>query len=75
MMSLHINRPSSTRFVARVRWPGFQRYTVLGKPTKSYAVALKRMVTAFASGNYKRVMEHLPADCYDPTVIAEIVKR
>lgn len=42
------------RYLARVRPEGYRRYQVLGKPTKSYRVAVRRMAKAFVSGHYKR---------------------
>jgi hypothetical protein len=72
-VQVHINRPSSTRFIARVRLPGCKRYRVLGKPTRSYRVALRRMITAFESGTYKRGDVLVSADYYDPTQVCEIV--
>ena len=71
---VHINRPSSTRFIARVRWPGCRKYTLLGKPTKSYPAAVARMAKAFASGSYKRGDVLVVADWYEPQQMCELVR-
>lgn len=72
-MKLHVNRPSSTIYIARVRRSGCRRYTLLGKPTRSYRVALRRLVSAFEGGHYKRGDVLVAADYYDPTTVCEIV--
>ena len=63
------------RYVARVRWYGYWHYKVLGKPTKSYKVALRRMTEAFSTGNYKRGDVLMEADYYDPIRLCELVSR
>ena len=72
---LHINRPSSTRFLARVRYPGCRRYMIVGKPTKSLAAATVRMARKFAEGKYKRGDVIMTADWYDPEVVITMMKR
>lgn len=74
-MSLHINRPSSTRYVARVRPPGHKRYECIGRPTRSLKAAIKRMAGAFAEGSYKRGDVILTADYYEPVQIVELVRK
>lgn len=70
---VHINRPSSTRFVARVRSVGCRNYRLLGKPTKSYESAVVRMAKTFAKfRHYKRGDVLAIADYYDPIQIVEI---
>lgn len=74
--TVHINLPSSTRFVARVRACGHRKYTVLGKPTKRLEFALRRVATAMGRSWYwKRGDVLMSADYYDPIQIAEIVRR
>ena len=73
-MSIHINRPSSTRFQARVRWPGHRKYILIGNPTRSKEIALVRLAREFARGNYKRGDVLVTADYYDPMAICEIKK-
>lgn len=63
------------RYQARARWPGFQRYQLIGKPTKSYRAALRRMTDAFASGHYHRADVVVMADYYDPEQLCELVQR
>lgn len=71
----HICRPSSTRYQARARWEGHQRYELIGKPTKSYRVAVMRMAKAFAEGDYKRADVVMWADYYDTVGMCELVSR
>lgn len=73
---VHINRPSSTRFCARVRARGHRKYKLLGKPTLKFETALRRVANAIAKNSWwKRGDVLLTADYYDPQVIAEIVRR
>jgi hypothetical protein len=69
---LHINRPSSTRFVARVRMRGYRKYQLVGKPTKSKATAIRRMAAEFAKGFYHRADVICTADYYDPHQVCEL---
>lgn len=62
------------RYQARVRPPGYQRWTPIGKPTKSYRVAVRRMAEAFAEGGYKRGDVIMWAEYYDPVMLCELVK-
>lgn len=74
-MSIHICRGVNKKYQARARWPGYQLYQLIGKPTKSYRVALHRMVDAFATGKYHRADVLMEADYYDPTMLCELVRR
>ena len=75
-MNLHICRGTNTEYQARARWPGYRRYELIGKPTTSYRMALRRMADAFASNsNYKRAEVLMEADYYDPHVLCELVRR
>lgn len=74
MSTLHINQPSSTRFQARVRFPGHRKYILIGNPTKSYERAVMRMARAFATRQYKRGDVLITADYYDPSVVCEIIR-
>jgi hypothetical protein len=74
-MSLYIHRPSSTRFVARVRRPGCRNYQLVGKETRSYATAILRMSREFAKRDYQRGDVIMTADYYDPVVLCELVRR
>ena len=73
-MTLHIYRGTNPRYRARARWPGFQKYQLVGQPTKSYKKALGEMTEAFATGQYKRADVIYSTDYYDPVVICELVK-
>lgn len=76
MTSVYINRPSSTRFVARVRAMGHRKYKCIGKPTVSHAVAIRRMAKEFSSSNrWKRGDVLIIADYYDPQQLCELVRR
>ena len=63
------------RYQARTRGPGFQRWWLIGKPTKSYRVALRRMAEAFSEGTPKRADVIMWADYYDPEQLCELVRR
>ncbi len=74
----YICRGTGTRYQARARWEGYRRYQLIGKPTKSYRVAVMRMAKAFAErGNleYKRADVVMWAEYYDPEVLCELVRR
>jgi hypothetical protein len=74
-MSVWINRPSSTRFQARVRPRGHRKYRLVGKPSRSFLVALKALTNTFGkSSYYKRGDVICTADYYDPIVCCEIVR-
>lgn len=75
LSSVHICTGVNTRYQARARWEGHRLYQLIGKPTKSYAIAVKRMAAAFAEGDYKRADVIMWADYYDPEQICELVRR
>ena len=75
MTYVHINRPSSQRYVARVRRSGCRRFKVISRNHKSYPAAVRSMVKAFMSDNYKRGQVIVVADYYDPVVVCELVNR
>jgi hypothetical protein len=64
-----------TRYQARVRGYGCRRWQPCGKPTKSYATALRRMTEAFVRGGYKRGDVIMWADYYDPERLCELVRQ
>lgn len=72
---IHINSPSSTRFVCRVRMRGCRRWRVLPGNSKQLPRAINRLARVFASGKYKRGEVLVTADYYEPTTIMEMVKR
>ena len=72
---VHINRPSSTRYVARVRARGCRRYVLVGRPVRDRATAIRRMARAFAAGRWQRGDVLVVADWYDPLVVCELVRR
>lgn len=73
--AIHINRPSSTRFQARVRLRGRRRYKLVGNPSRSFHAALIRMAKEFSRTNYKRGDVLMTADYYEPSMVAEICRR
>ncbi|MFM7010619.1 MAG: hypothetical protein ACKO0Z_15040 [Betaproteobacteria bacterium] len=75
MGAVHINRPSSTRYIARVREPGAREYKLVSGNLKRYSSAVRVMAMAFTSGNYKRGDVIMVADYYDPVIVTEIVRR
>ena len=77
MMSVatHINRPSSTRYIARVRAPGAKKYKLVSGRLKRYKSAVRIMAMAFTSGDYKRGDVIMVADNYEPVIVTEIVRR
>ncbi|KKN72494.1 hypothetical protein LCGC14_0409980 [marine sediment metagenome] len=75
MASGSICAGTNTRYQARVRVRGDRLWTLIGKPTKSYRVALKRMAGAFSDQIYYRGDVLLLADLFDPEQMCEIVER
>ena len=71
---VHINIPTSSRFIARVRRVGCRKYILVGKPQKYLDRAIKIMAASFAEGSYKRGDVILTADYYDPVVLVEMVR-
>lgn len=72
-MTLHINRPSSTRFQARVRGAGQRKYKLVGKPTREMRTAILRMSKEFAGSSlWKRGDVIIFADYYDPQICCEL---
>lgn len=71
----HVCRATGTRYQARAQWEGHRRYQLIGKPTKSYRVAVMRMAKAFAEGGYKRADVVMTADYYDARGMCELVQR
>ena len=69
-----ICRGTNVRYRARVRWEGYQRYNLVGPPTRSYRVALIRMAKEFATGRYKRGDVIMTADYYDPVQVCELTR-
>ena len=66
---------SNTRYRARTRWSGYQRYQLVGKPTRSYKVAVMRMAKAFASDrNVTRADVLMIADYYAPVQMCELTR-
>lgn len=72
--TIHINRPSSIRFQARVRYRGQWRWVLVGKSTRRKDRAIVAMAKKFASGHYKRGEVLMAADYYDPIVVCEMVR-
>ena len=70
-----ICRGTGTRYQARVRNAGSRYWSLSGKPSKSYGVAIKRMAAAFAEGGYKRADVVMYADYYDALQMCELVSR
>ena len=68
---------TNVRYQARGRLQGQRKlYTLIGKPTKSYRVAVMRMAAAFAEfDGYKRADVIMTADYYDPSQLCELVRR
>lgn len=73
---VHINRPSSTRYVARARARGHRNYKLLCKPTSDFKKALRCAARAFTENNWwKRTDVIVIADYYEPAIVAEITRR
>jgi hypothetical protein len=72
---VHINRPSSTKFIARARRIGCRNYELIGSPTKSRIKAEMQMAREFSRGEYKRADVLIYADCYEPTMVVEMVRK
>ncbi len=63
------------RYQARVRRDGERAWEFVGKPTKSYPIAMRRMLAAFGQYGYKRADVIMWADYYDPVQLCELVRR
>ena len=74
---LHLNRPSSTRFVVRKRLRGLRRYILVGKPTRSLQVATRRLADCFADSSkmVKCGDILMTADYYDPIILIEMKRK
>ena len=70
-----ICRGTGVRYQARARYEGYRRYTLLGMPSKSYKVALRRLAEAFGTNHYKRADVVMYADYYDAVQLCELVRR
>lgn len=68
---------SGTRYQARTRYRGCRNYNLIGKPTRSYRVAILRMAKEFAesTGHTKRADVIMWADYYDPVQMCELVRK
>jgi len=71
----YLCRGSGQKYLARVRWPGHRIYHLLGKPTRSRKVALRRLIEALDTYDYKRGDVLLLAEYYDPVQLFELVRR
>lgn len=65
---------TNVRYVVRVRYSGVRRYDAVGKPTRSYRAAFRRLARAFENQNYKRGDVLMTADYYDPVQIVEMTR-
>ena len=74
MTEIWICRGTNVRYLPRVRYHGYRNYIRLGKYTKSYPAALRRLTKAFETGRYKRGDVLMISDYYDPVAICEIQK-
>lgn len=63
------------RYQARVHYYGLRRYELLGPPTRSRRVALRRLADAMATGRYNRGDVLMAADYYEPVQVYEMVHR
>ena len=63
------------QYQARVHSYGLRRYELLGPPTRSRRVALRRLADAMDTGRYNRGDVLMAADYYDPIQVFEIVRR
>lgn len=75
MILVHVHRPSSQRYQARVRYAGHRNYKLVGKPLRSCVKAIMVLAKAMATKNYKRGDVLVTADYYDPVQVIEMVRR
>ena len=66
---------TNTQFWARGRHKYWRKYRVIGKPTRSYPTAVRRMTEAFIKQRLQRVEVLMTADYYDPVMLCELVRR
>ena len=63
------------QYQARAHYYAARRYELLGSPTRSRRVALRRLADAMDSGRYNRGDVLMTADYYDPVPVFEMVRR
>lgn len=73
-MSLHINRPLSTRYICRLRESGRRHWTVLDGEFMEEGPALVKLAAAFQDRRWKRGQILVIADCYDPVIVASMTR-
>ena len=64
----------NTQYWARGRYNGRRKYDVIGKPTRSYPTAVRRMTEAFIKSRFDRLDVVMTADYYDPVMLCELVR-
>ena len=65
----------NTQFWARGRHKYWRKYRVIGKPARSYAVAVRRMTEAFIRERFHRVDVLMMADYRDPVMLCELTRK
>ena len=63
------------QYQARAHCYGQRRYELLGPPTRSRRIALRRLADAMDTGRYNRGDVLFWADYYDPVPVFEMVRR
>jgi hypothetical protein len=76
-MGFYICRGTGRYYRARVHRRSARKYELLGKPTKTFGTALRRLTEAWIAdrnGLYNRGDVILCEDYYEPIVLTEITK-
>lgn len=66
---------TNIRFQARTHWRGYQKWNLIGKPSRSKRAAARRMLEAFLDnpgGWVNRADVIMTADYYDPVQLFEM---
>ncbi|MCR4341860.1 MAG: hypothetical protein NUW01_18445 [Gemmatimonadaceae bacterium] len=72
-MSVTICGGVGKRYYVRMRLAGMRKFFGVGRPTRSYKAALRRMAEVFAdSPNYDLGEVLMTAEYYDPVQVCEI---
>lgn len=72
MSEPHIYRGTNPRYAAMVRAPGCRNYQLVGKWTKSKALAHKALMVAMLDARWKRGVLLWQTDYYDPEPILRV---
>lgn len=71
-MSIHVCQGVNRRYLVRTRNPYQKRYTMHGKPSRSFTAAVKRLAIAMIDQNWGEGNVAFVDDYYDPSICFEM---